>query len=280
MSFDPATYLASISEIEDSNIDLAHAAIALAALAHPGLVLDRYFHHLEKLSTSVKATFKSHMESGKPDDAQTRLEALCAVLAQEHEYKGDDETYDDLQNANLIRVIERRKGLPITLAILYMHAGRAQGWDVAGLNLPGHFVCRIDHRGQRLIFDPFAKGKVLQAFDLREIIKRFQGPQAELSADYFLQANHRDILIRLQNNIKFRQIQIEDYPAALETVAHMRLFCPNDVRLLLEAGILYAKTGQSQAAIQTLETYIGQVPFGRERDEAAMLLQDIRANLN
>lgn len=280
MSFDPAAYLQQIPQSEDSAIDLGWSAIALAGLSQPDVTLERYVHHLEKLSQSVTEDYAARLAAGQNNDAQAKLESLIAVIAGQNEYKGDQETYDDLQNASLIRVIERRKGLPITLSILYIHVGRAQGWDVVGLNIPGHFVCRIDDGGQRLIFDPFDDGRVLQASDLRSIIKRFEGPQAELSSDYFAPATNMDILVRLQNNIKYRQIHIEDYKAALETVEHMRLFCPGDVRLLLEAGILYARTGQPQAAVETLESYIAQVPYGRDRQEAAMLLRDIQLGLH
>ena len=90
------------------------------------------------------------------DDLVAQADALAAVLAEGYGYAGDTLTYEDLQNANLMRVIDRKKGLPVALGILYIHAGRAQGWDIAGLAFPGHFLVRIEGRGERRILDPFA----------------------------------------------------------------------------------------------------------------------------
>ena len=65
------------------------------------------------------------------------------ILAERHRLLGDDQTYDDLENANLISVIDRRRGLPVALSILYIHAARRQGWPVEGSNFPGHFLIRL-----------------------------------------------------------------------------------------------------------------------------------------
>src|SRR5690606_10569173 len=119
---------------------------------------------------------------------------------------------------DLVRVIDRRKGLPIAISILYIHAGRAQGWNVVGLSFPGHVVIRLEEEGHRLIADPFNGGKVLQAPDLRSLVKNALGDKAELSADYYNPATNREMLIRLQNNIKLRQVESEDYEEALKTV--------------------------------------------------------------
>ncbi|MCD8520150.1 MAG: transglutaminase-like domain-containing protein, partial [Alphaproteobacteria bacterium] len=192
----------------------------------------------------------------------------------------DQERYDDLQNADLVRVIDRSKGLPIALAILYIHAGKAQGWDVCGLNMPGHFICRIEQGGQRVIFDPFYECRILGAADLRFLIKKNLGPQAELSADYYQPCNNREILMRLQNNIKFRLIEGEDYQGALDIVRIMKLVAPSDYRLFLDEGVLYAKLEQPKASIAALETYIDKAPDPRDRYDAELLLRQMQDSLN
>ncbi len=280
MTFNPLDYLKSLADLADGDIDLGLAALALADEAQSGINIERYQNHLKRLSNEVAERYQKLLDEGAQDDAETQLAALKHILCDSHGYIGDHETYDDLQNASLIRVIERARGLPITLCILYIHAGRAQGWDVAGLNIPGHFVCRIGKDGRRVIFDPFENCKILGAPDLRALIKKAHGPQAELSSEYYEPAGNRDILIRLQNNIKFRQIEIEDYAGALKTVEAMRLIDPKEFRLLLDAGVLYAKTDQTRAAIETLETYIGRAPHNRDRQEAELLLLDLKASLN
>lgn len=279
MDFDPLGYLKIISTLPDAEIDVGPAALAVAAAEQPVVSLDRYFNHLKKLCEEVAARHGELLAAGAADDIQTQLAALKHIISDKHGYAGDDDTYDDLQNASLIRVIDRGKGLPITLSVLYIHAARAQGWDIAGLNVPGHFVCRLQQGGARVIFDPFHGCRVLEAADLRMLVKRAMGEHAELSSGYFQDAANREILIRIQNNIKFRQIELEEYGAALKTVEIMRLVAPAEYRLLLDAGVLYARTDQPQAAIDVLEDYIKQAPYDRDRHDAMLLVRQLRDSL-
>ncbi|MDB2683199.1 transglutaminase-like domain-containing protein [Alphaproteobacteria bacterium] len=275
----PLQYLKNLSDICDEDIDLAEASLMLAMVDQPDISLERYQNHLKKLVKSLIQTHSDMVKDVQGDGLDLRLEAIRSVFSGEG-YQGDEETYEDLQNASLIRTIERRKGLPITLAILCVHMMRGASWDGYGLNVPGHFVCRLDMDGGRIIFDPFDDCKKLEAHDLRALIKRVHGEGAELSSDFYAPALNRETLIRLQNNIKYRQIEAEDYEGALQVVETMRLIDHEEYRLLLDAGVLYARVGQSRAAIDVLEEYIKLAPNDRDRYEATMLLRDLRTSLN
>jgi len=91
------------------------------------------------------------LNAGARDVATTCLAALKHVLSDVHAYHGNKHDYDNLDNADLACVIDNSKGLPIALAILYIHAGRAQGWSIDALNMPGHVLCRIEHNAERVI---------------------------------------------------------------------------------------------------------------------------------
>jgi regulator of sirC expression with transglutaminase-like and TPR domain len=279
MSFDPNAYLETLSSVAEDAIDLAEAALALAARERPGVVMERYINHVKKICDDTAARYEELVEAGADEDAGTQLAALKHAIVTLHGYKGDVNTYNDLQNASLMRVIDRRAGMPVTLAILYIVSGQAQGWDVAGLDFPGHFLCRLQKDGRRVIFDPFYDCKILEAPDLRSFVKQVRGVSAELSADFFVPTSNRDILMRLQNNIKYRQIEGEDYEGALKTVEGMRFIDRNEYRLLLDAGVLYARTGRTKAAIETLEDYIKKAPKDRDRHDAGILLQELKNTL-
>lgn len=268
--------LRRLGEAADEHVDLAAVALTLSELTHPGISTERYVSHIRKLGEDVGWRHHDLIEAGSDDNLETRLAALKHVLADQNGYHGDDETYDNVQNADLIDVIERRKGMPITLSILYILAAKAQGWDVAGLNLPGHFLVRLDRDGQRLIFDPFNRCTIMNAPELRQLLKKTIGPDAELSSSYYEPVTTRQILIRLQNNVKIRLIEGEDYEGALKTVTAMRAIDPHEYRLLLDEGVLSARTGRAAGAIDALESYIQKAPNSRDRQEAAMLLQHIR----
>lgn len=277
---DPWSYLQSLSDKDDEAIDLAKAALALGAMELEGVSLERYIHHLNVLVKDCESRYQTYMVEGRDDCAGLRHEILVDILADEYGYVGDNQSYDDLQNANLCKVIDRAKGLPIALSILYIHVGRVLDWNVGGVNFPGHFMCRIEMAGERIIFDPFQSGRIMEAPDLRILIKKVLGDQAELSSDYYNLASNREILTRLENNIKHRKIEVEDYAGALVHVERMRVISPDDYRLLLDAGVLYAKTEQARAAMECLTQYVKRAPQGRARHEAEMLLRELVQRLN
>lgn len=280
MSQELSKILETYGQGDDGDIDLAECALLIAVQDSPGISLDRYKNHIRKLIDGVGQRHADLLSSGAKDDAATQLAALKHVIADTHEYAGDSDHYDDLQNANLIRVIERRKGMPVSLGLIYIHVGLAQGWMIDALNFPAHVVCRIEKNGERLLFDPFHQCNVLQAPDLRQLLKTLVGPQAELSSTYYNGASRRDLLIRMQNNIKLRQIEGEDYIGALKTIDVMRLLDPDEYRLLFDAGVLYARTNQALAAEKMLESYIQKAPENEDKQDAYILLDHIRTYLN
>lgn len=276
MNFDTKKYLSEINLLADEDVDLAKAALALAAAGQGRLSVERYIHHITKLSGAVKEHHAAVIAGGGKDDADSRLTSLKEIIAEREGYTGDSEDRRNIENANLMRVIERRKGMPASLSIIYICVGRALGWNVAGIDFPGHFLSRIEKEGRRILFDPFDRCRILQASDLRALLKKMRGPGAEISASYFHPATNREILLRLQNNVKYRQIEMEDYAGALRTVESMRLIDPHEYRILLDAGVLYARAGRQSEAIKALEEYIKLAPRPEDRREAVILLRDIR----
>jgi regulator of sirC expression with transglutaminase-like and TPR domain len=274
--FEPKTILSKNGKKEDADINLLHVCLAFAAYEHPGISIDRYLNHIDKLVVDVGDRYISLLNAGAKDDAGTQLAALKHILCDREGYAGDTQTYNDLQNADLMRVIDRRKGMPIALSILYIHVGRANGWELDGLNFPGHFLCRLQKDSARLIFDPFQSCMLMEAHDLRALIKKMQGDRAELSADYYKPCNNRDMAFRLQNNIKSRLIEGEEYEHALLLVDRMRLLDEGEYRLYLDAGVLYMKTGRLKDAKAILEKYIQSTPNAVDRIDAQALLNELR----
>jgi regulator of sirC expression with transglutaminase-like and TPR domain len=111
-------------------------------------------------------------------------------------------------------------------------------------------------------------------------VKKVLGPEAELSSAYYEDSSNREILIRLQNNIKNRKIDAEDYAGALVNVQRMLMIDPDEYRLYLDAGVLYAKVEQARAAIDSLMAYIERAPHDGDRREAELLLQELAQSLN
>jgi regulator of sirC expression with transglutaminase-like and TPR domain len=217
---------------------------------------------------------------GAGDGLAGRVDTLRDVILGKYGYEGDTLTYDDLQNANLMRVIDRRKGLPVALGILFLHAARAQGWDAAGLAFPGHFLVRLEHEGERAILDPFNAGRVLDAAALRDLLKATAGNQAELDPRHYAPVSDREVLLRLQNNVKLRLMQMRRPEQAVKVVEAMLMFAPKQAALWREAGLVNAHLDNLRTAIAQLERFMTLETGETLRHKTALLLQQLKGRLN
>ena len=267
--------LRRVGQQPDEEIDLAEAALALGALEVPGAVLADYRRHLADIAHDL-----AERVSPEADGLEARIAWLREVIVERHGYSGDHDTYDDLQNANLLRVIDRRRGLPVALGILFIHAARSQGWPVQGLNFPGHFLVRLEADGARAIIDPFNDGQVRTAVDLRDLLKASAGSGAELEPGHYQPVSNREVLLRLQNNIKLRHLSAHDVPRALDVLEAMRLFAPGEAALWRETGLLEAHAGNLGAAIAALEAFMTLSGSERHRHQVAALIQQLKNRLN
>lgn len=270
---DPRNYLSQIAALPDADIDLARAAVALAAVHTKDNSVIRFELFLDNLSERMRAL-------SSVADVHEQHAALRQVLCDELELAGDEKSFHDVRNALLTSVIDRRLGLPVAIAIIALHASRAAGWQASGLNFPGHFLFRLDSGAHRIVCDPFDRFRVMEAPDLRQLLKRTLGEKAELSAAYFEAAENREILMRLHNNIKIRLIDADDYAGALKTVEEMLLFAPMEERLYFDAGVLHARMDEPNAAIEALENYRKFTKAPENRQQAAMLIQALQRLIN
>jgi len=259
----------------DEDIDLAEAALALAALDHPDVSLQRYRDHLALLAEQV-----GELNPPDADTLEGRVTALQDVLVGRHGYEGDTLTYDDIQNANMMQVIDRKKGLPVALGILFIQTARAQGWAISGLNFPGHFLVRLEYAGERVILDPFNQGQSRSVMELRDLLKVAAGADAELTPEYYATVGNRDILLRLQNNLKLRFMKADRVDKAVEILDGMLLFAPEEAMLWREAGLLNAHIGNLNAAVGALETFMTLGVNDLLRHQTALLIQQLKTRLN
>lgn len=262
-----------LRDTDDENVDLASAALDIASLHRSRLVLDPYVRHLETLVDDVRAY------SGEDPDVDRAVEALIQVIAKRYGYGGDDESFVDLESANLATVIDQRRGLPVALGIIYLHVARAQDWSAGGIDFPGRFLFRVEINGERRILDPFDFGRVLDAKDMRELLKAGMGMEAELSPDYYRECSNRGILLRLENNMKVRHLKAQRFEDALQVIETMLLFAPETSSLWREAGMIYARLDHVREAITALEEFLRLDTSAESRYSAGILLQDLKDRL-
>lgn len=266
--------LAAIGASPEMPFDIGEAALALAALDRPRIPLEHYRRHLADLAEAVGHSARDNI------GAEAKAAALTAVIAGAEGYCGDDETYDYLQNANLISVIDRRRGLPVALGIIYLQVARAQGWQATGLAFPGHFLISIDAGAERVIFDPFAGRPVDSAATLRAMLKATAGNEAELTPACYAPLGDRHVLARLQNNIKTRLAAQGRFAEAIRISEGMLLIVPEETMLHRDLGIFHAEMGNLNAAIGALDTFVNLTTDEEARHIASALAQKIRTRLN
>ena len=272
--------LRRVGDSADETIDLAESALLCAAHERPALDLAPARVHLQLIASEMKRAAKLDSLSATDEGLEACCDALRYVMADKFGYRGDEETYDDLRNADLAEVIQRRRGLPVALSILYIHAARSQGWRIEGVNFPGHFVIRLYGERQASILDPFSGGLTRTIQDLRQLMKAQSNEKTELKPEHFAALENRQILLRLQNNIKVRRIQEGDLKSAERALQRMLWMAPNQAELWRESGILNARLENLMAARRALTRYLELAENDQQRQRAARLLQELGQQLH
>ncbi len=277
---DPRDALEAIGQLPDIEIDLADAAVQLARIDAPDADW-----RLARADLSELARGAAEIASQLDGNLADRAAALAALIAGRHRFQGDHETYDDPTNANMIRVLERRRGLPVALGILWLHCARAAGWDAHGVDFPGHFLVALDGptlpgAGQQTVLDPFAGGTTLDAPALRALLKRVGGADAELRPGVLQPMSARTVLLRLQNNLKVRRLRAGELQAALACTEDMLRIAPDAAGLWRETALMNQSLGRIAAALLCLERFLHLVPDGEAATRARATMSELRARLN
>lgn len=258
----------------DDEMDVAAVALALAALDYPDRALAPYVAHLSEIEAATAA--------GCADSAHidARADVLAKVIAGQFGYAGDQTSYNDMQNANMMQVIDRRKGLPVALGLIYIIAARAQGWTCAGLNFPGHFLIRLELGSTRRILNPFDGGVKMEIPQLRSLLKGMAGEGAELQPEYYQPVSNRDVLLRLLNNIKGRAFQSNDFIRAADILHRMRMISPAAAHLGYEHGMVHARLGNVPEALAAMNACVEHAEDPKLRQLAEQALQQLRLKMN
>ncbi|MGE5779277.1 MAG: tetratricopeptide repeat protein, partial [Hyphomicrobiales bacterium] len=139
---------------------------------------------------------------------------------------------------------------------------------------------RLFARGQRLILDAFGGGRSLGAEDLRSMLKQMNGADKEIEPAHYAPVRNRDVLIRLQNNIKLRALAANDPARALDVLQTMTLLAPDSGELWWETALLQSRLGNMRTAIATLESYLAGGSHDANRNEIEDLLRRLRSKVN
>jgi regulator of sirC expression with transglutaminase-like and TPR domain len=250
--------------------ELGPVSLAIARVEYPSLDPAPYLAQLDRMGREARA--RVGRDAG-PADA---VRALNEYLYDESGFGGNRERYDDPRNSFLNDVLDRRTGIPIALAIVYLEVARRAGLAVAGVNFPGHFLLRSGGAHARdlagdsnggLIIDPFHGGALLSEIDCRQLLRQHIGDEAAFDRSLLEPATRRDIVVRMLVNLKRLYVRMRSFPQA-RFISHLLLTVdPSAVSELRDRGLLAYHLEDFAAALRDLEEYLRLVPKRQQADD-------------
>ncbi len=261
----------------DRELNLAEAALLVAAEEYPGLDVRCYLVRLDEMGVALRQRLD---EEPRPERA---IMALNRYLFQELGFHGNIDEYYDARNSYLNEVIDRRVGIPISLSMVFMEVARRAGLDVEGVGLPGHFVVRVLLPSHPLLVDPFNGGMLLTEKDCQERLDRIFNGKLKLEPKMLRPCRRKDMLERILRNLKAIYLRDQDRDRALRVVDLLVRIQPASAEDLRDRGILYAALDCYGFAARDLESYLSLAPAAKDAEELAArvaLLRRQAARLN
>jgi regulator of sirC expression with transglutaminase-like and TPR domain len=244
-------------------IPLARGALLIAHEEYPELELDKYLDKLAALGREAEMVVKMG------NDTVEKVQLLSHFLFEQKGFEGNREEYRDPRNSFLNEVIDRRRGIPITLSILYLEVGRRVGLNLSGVGFPTHFLVKaVDERGE-LIIDPFYDGAILTLEDIRARLTQVYGQPVEVSPAHLKPIGTRHILVRMLRNLKAIYLKSSDSTRALAALDRLLLLDPRALEELMERGALYESLECFKAALDDFQSVLSQAPPEHTASETA-----------
>ena len=258
-------------EVEDERIDLVRAALTIAQTEYPDLDVDAYCGRIESLAQRAKQQVPS---LGDPSGS---IAALNKVLFEEEGFRGNAEDYYDPRNSFLNEVLDRKLGIPITLAVVYMEVARRVGFPLVGVGMPGHFLLKhYDIEGREILVDPFNRGGVLTAMDCQHRLDQIYGGQMPLQPEFLMAVSRRQVLVRMLNNLRSIYLSSRNFRRALPVVDLILAVYPRSPEDVKQRAMLRWSLGQSRGALTDLEDYLKMSPDASDADEIRQTAASLR----
>lgn len=262
-----------LARMGDAELDVATGAALIAKDAYGRVDVDGLLLQLSRLVEPLTAAEFEHLEPS------AQAEKLAAHVHGVLGFHGNEDDYQDPKNSLLSDVLERRKGIPITLALVYTEIAHKVGVRARGVGFPGHYLVRIDgpqnaafpstsrYEDPGAVIDPFS-GKLLDKADIEALLRRSLGEKAVLAPLHLVPASPRGTLVRMLTNLKVVHLARRDLPRAHLALDRIVSLTPNATSALRERGALAARLGANQAARADFERVLELEP---EATDASVL---------
>jgi regulator of sirC expression with transglutaminase-like and TPR domain len=270
----PATF-EQLAALPDECIDVAVGAALIARDSYARLEVERVLERVDALAAPLASLGLARLA---PAEQAARL---SDHLYDEVGFRGNDQDYYDPKNSLLPDVLDRKLGIPITLALVYCEVGRRVGVRASGVSFPGHFLVRIDDAvssGAPTVVDPFFGGRKLDEAALQRLLERAV-PGQTLSSEHLVAASPRTMLARMLINLKWIYATRGDFARALLALDRIISLTPDSVPALRERGLLAARLGAVEAARADLSRLLELVPQAPDAGSIRRQLEELSARV-
>jgi regulator of sirC expression with transglutaminase-like and TPR domain len=258
---------------EDDSIPLFEAALSIAQDVEPQLDLTATQAEVDGLAARLQrrlAADASHVQ---------KLRLLNHFFYRELGFAGNVNDYYDPDNSYLHRVISSRRGIPISLAVLYMEIAQQIGLNVKGVSFPGHFLMKLSLQSGDIVIDPF-NGVSLSREELEERLEPYfeqQSYPGAIPLAYYLHAAHpREILVRMLRNLKALFVEHKRWQRLLGVQQRLVILLPDEIAERRDRGLAYANLECPQAALEDIEAYLAERPYAPDSDSLRKRLPELR----
>ena len=261
-------------QVEDERIPLDRAALTIARTEYPQLEFAPHLSYLDELAHRVKSRLSSVAEP------RETIAALNQVLFDEEQFRGNRDNYYDPRNSFLNDVLERKLGIPITLALVYMEVARRIGFPLFGVGMPGHFLLKhYDVEGRETLIDAFNQGAVVTERECQRRLDEIYSGQLPLQPEFLLSVSRRQMLTRILSNLKNVYMSGRNSRKALEVVDLICAIYPRSPEDVKQRALLRYSAGQMRGAVEDLEEYLQMSPDASDADEIRHTALSIRRSM-
>jgi len=257
----------------DQALDLARAALLVAAESDPRVDVDRQLHTLDSWAAELRGRLQ-------PDwNNLQKLARLRNFVFEELGFRGDHKDYFNPSNSLLHEVMQRRLGVPLTLSIIFMELGWRIGIPFEGVGFPGHFLIRLTGEPGDLVLDPFNHARTMHEDDCRQLLDEVTGGRLEFDGRLLASVTKRDMITRLLLNLKGAYLRANQDEEALAAVERLLLIHPDDFDQVRDRGLLLVRLHRYGAALDALKAYLAARPDAPDRESIAQQAAALRQAL-
>jgi len=262
------------SEIDDERVDLLRAALTFARIENPRLDIEQYVRRVEELSRRAAAKVQDL------DDPAQIIAALNEVLFQEEMFRGNTVDYYNPRNSFLHNVLDRRLGIPITLALVYMEVARRMGFPLFGVGMPGHFLLKhYDVDGRAILIDAFERGSIVTEEDCRQKLDAIYSGQLALQPEFLLPVTRRQMLTRMLNNLRSIYLSQRDFRRAVQVVDLILVIYPRSPEDVKQRAVLRYNLNDYRGALNDFEEYVKMSPDASDAEEIKQTALSLRRSM-